>query len=163
MFTVLFEDTAAMLGLLVASAGIALSQFLNMPNLDGVASLIIGLILAGTATFLAWECQSLLTGEGVSPAVQASIHAIAAAEPSVLRTNEILTMHFGPQDVLVALSLHFVDTDTAAEVEKAVTRIERLIKTAHPEVTRVFVEAQARDAHRNSQEPLETLPDDETM
>jgi len=160
VFTVLFEDTAAMLGLLVASTGIALSQFLEMPILDGVASLIIGLILAGTATFLAWECQSLLTGEGVSPAVQASIHAIAASEPSVLRPNEILTMHFGPQDVLVALSLHFVDTDTAAEVEEAVTRIERLIKIAHPEVKRVFVEAQARDAHRNSQEPLETLPDE---
>jgi hypothetical protein len=63
----------------------------------------------------------------------------------------------------VALSLHFVDTDTAAEVEKAVTRIERLIKTAHPEVTRVFVEAQARDAHRNSQEPLETLPDEDNI
>ena len=146
VFTVLFEDTAAILGLLVASAGIALSQFLDMPILDGVASLIIGLILAGTATFLAWECQSLLTGEGVSPAVQASIHAIAdfprragGAEPALF------------------------DTDTAAEVEKAVTRIERLIKTAHPEVTRVFVEAQARDAHRNSQEPLETLPDDDTM
>ena len=155
VFTVLFEDTAAMLGLLVASAGIALGQFLNIPILDGIASMIIGLILAGTATFLAWECQSLLTGEGVSPVVQASIHAIAAAEPSVLRPNEILTMHFGPQDVLVALSLHFVDTDTAAEVENAVTRIERRIKIAHPEVTRVFVEAQARDAHRNSQEPLE--------
>ena len=65
MFTVLFEDTAAMLGLLAAAAGIALSQYLDMPVLDGVASLMIGLILAGTATFLAWECQSLLTGEGV--------------------------------------------------------------------------------------------------
>jgi divalent metal cation (Fe/Co/Zn/Cd) transporter len=72
-------------------------------------------------------------------------------------------MHFGPQDVLVALSLHFFDTDTAAEVENAVTRIERRIKIAHPEVTRVFVEAQARDAHRNSQVPLETPPDVETM
>ena len=69
VFTVLFEDTAAMLGLLVACASIALSQFLAMPILDGVASPIIGLIRAGTATFLAWECQSLLTGEGVSPAV----------------------------------------------------------------------------------------------
>ena len=163
MFTVLFEDTAAMLGLLAAAAGIALSQYLDMPVLDGVASLMIGLILAGTATFLAWECQSLLTGEGVSPAVQASIHAIASAEPSVRMTNGILTMHFGPQDVLVALSLHFFDTDTAAEVENAVTRIERRIKIAHPEVTRVFVEAQARDAHRNSQVPLETPPDVETM
>ena len=56
-----------------------------MPVLDGVASLMIGLILAGTATFLAWECQSLLTGEGVSPAVQASIHAIASAEPQFER------------------------------------------------------------------------------
>jgi divalent metal cation (Fe/Co/Zn/Cd) transporter len=160
VFTVLFEDTAAMLGLLAASAGIALTQYLDMPILDGVASLMIGFILAGTATFLAWECQSLLTGEGVSPAVQASIYAIASADTSVQRTNEILTMHFGPQDVLVALSLHFFDTETAAEVEEAVTRIERRIKIAHPEVTRVFVEAQARDAHRNSQEPLVILPDD---
>ena len=72
-------------------------------------------------------------------------------------------MHFGPQDVLVALSLHFLDTETAVEVEKAVTRIERRIKVAHPEVTRVFVEAQARDAHRNSQEPLVTRPDVEPM
>ena len=134
-----------------------------MPILDGVASLIIGLILAGTATFLAWECQSLLTGEGVSPAVQASIYAIAAAEPAVARPNEILTMHFGPQEVLVALSLDFVDSGTAADVERAVTRIERRIKAAHPEVKRVFIESQDRDAHRNSQAPLETLPDDETM
>jgi hypothetical protein len=65
--------------------------------------------------------------------------------------------------VLVALSLHFFGTETAAEVEEAVTRIERQIKIAHPEVTRVFVEAQARDAHRYSQEPLATLPDDGPM
>jgi divalent metal cation (Fe/Co/Zn/Cd) transporter len=126
---------------------------LDLPALDGVASLVIGLILAGTAAFLAWECQSLLTGEGVSPSVQQSNYAIAAAEPAVLRPNEILTMHFGPEDVLVALSLDFVDSGTAAEVEKAVTRIERRIKETHPEVTRVFVEAQDRDAHGRSQYP----------
>jgi len=163
IFTVLFEDTAAMLGLLVALIGIALSQALNMPVLDGVASLIIGLILAGTAAFLAWECQSLLTGEGASPAVQASIHAIAAAEPNVVRPNEILTMHFGPDDVLVALSLDFVDTGTAADVERTVSRIEQAIKAAHPEVKRVFVEAQDRDAHSGSQRPLDILPEDEAI
>jgi hypothetical protein len=86
----------------------------------------------------------LLAGEGVSPEVQASIHAIAAAERTVKRPNEILTMHFGPQDVLVALSLDFVDSGTASDVEKAVTRIERQIKAAHPEVKRVFVESQDR-------------------
>jgi divalent metal cation (Fe/Co/Zn/Cd) transporter len=143
-------------------AGIALGQYLDMPMLDGVASLLIGLILAGTACFLAWECQSLLTGEAVSPAVQASLHAIASAEPSVVRPNEILTMHFGPEDVLVALSLDFVDTVTAAEVERAVTRIERAIKRTHPEVKRVFVEAQDREAHRSGQPPLERLNEDGT-
>jgi cation diffusion facilitator family transporter len=154
VFTVLFEDTAAMLGLLVALAGIWLSQALNRPVLDGVASLVIGTILAGTAAFLAWECQSLLTGEGVAPEVRASIQEIAMSEPAVVRPNDVLTMHFGPQDVLVAISLDFQDQRTAADVEGAVTRIKRRIKAAHPEVTRVFVEAQDRDAHTQSQQSL---------
>jgi cation diffusion facilitator family transporter len=157
VFTVLFEDTAAMLGLLVALIGLALGQWLDLPVLDGVASLVIGLILATTAAFLAFECQSLLTGEGVSPEVQASIHEIAAAEPAVLRPNEILTMHFGPSDVLVALSLDFRDSGTASEVEQAVTRIERRIKAVHPEVKRVFIEAQDREAHARSQPPLDAF------
>jgi len=154
VFTVLFEDTAAMLGLLVALAGIWLSQALELPVLDGIASLIIGAILACTAAFLAWECQSLLTGEGASPEVQASIRKIAMSEPAVARPNEVLTMHFGPQDVLVALSLDFHNQRTAAEVEQAVSQIERRIKTAHPEVTRVFVEAQDRDAHTKAQQQV---------
>jgi cation diffusion facilitator family transporter len=160
VFTVLFEDTAAMLGLLVALGGIWFGQLFDLPVLDGVASLVIGFILAGTAAFLAWECQSLLTGEGASPVVQASIYAIAAAEPAVTKPNEILTMHFGPQDVLVALSLDFIDTGTAADVEKAVTRIEHRIKAAHPEVKRVFIEAQDREAHRRNQPPFEADPVD---
>jgi len=162
VFTVLFEDTAAILGLLVAFAGIALGQVLDMPVLDGVASLVIGAILAFTAAFLAWECQSLLTGEGVSAEVQASLHAIASADPTVVRPNEILTMHFGPQDVLVALSLDFIDSGTAAEVEEAVTRIERQIKAAHPEVKRVFIEAQGHEAHSRSQPPLEVEASNKT-
>ena len=97
MFTVLFEDTAALLGLFVALLGIALSEVLNMPVLDGVASLIIGLILAATATFLAYECQSLLTGEGASSHVREGIRQIAASQKGVDHTNEILTMHFGPR------------------------------------------------------------------
>jgi cation diffusion facilitator family transporter len=155
VFTVLFEDTAAMLGLIVAFVGLALGEWLALPILDGVASLLIGIILAGTAAFLAFECQSLLTGEGVSRAVQDSIRGIAMQEPSVLQPNEILSMHFGPDDVLVALSLDFRNDRSAAEVEQATTRIERRIKTAHPEVTRVFIEAQDREAHRLSQPPVE--------
>jgi cation diffusion facilitator family transporter len=148
VFTVLLEDSAAMLGLLTALAGIALSQTFDLPMLDGAASIVIGIILAMTATFLAAECQSLLTGEGVSPEVRASIRRLAAQQPGVERLNEALTMHFGPQDVLVALSLDFQDAISAAAVEAAVSEIERRIKQAHPEVTRVFVEAQSFDAHR---------------
>jgi cation diffusion facilitator family transporter len=151
VFIALFEDSAALLGLVTAFLGIALGQALNMPVLDGVASLVIGVILATTAAFLAYESQSLLTGEGVDPEVRADIRKIAAAEPGVLQVNEVLTMHFGPQDVLVAVSLDFDDAIPAGPVERAVTRIERRIKAAHPEVTRVFVEAQSFDAHRRSQ------------
>ncbi len=151
VFTVLFEDTAAMLGLLVALLGVWLSQRLDLPVLDGVASLVIGVILALTATFLAFECQSLLTGEGAAPEVQAGIRRIAASEPGVQRLNEVLTMHFGPRDVLAALSLDFDNRCSAADVEAAVSRIERRIRAAHPEVARVFVEAQDRDAHRSAE------------
>ena len=153
VFTVLFEDTAALLGLVVAMLGIALGQALDLPVLDGVASLVIGLVLAVTAAFLAYECQSLLTGEGVDPEVRASIRAAAIAEPGVIRLNELLTMHFGPQDVLVALSLDFDDRIPAGRVESAVTSIERRIKAAHPEVSRVFLEAQNFDAHRRTRRP----------
>ncbi len=150
LFTVLFEDTAAMLGLLVALAGVFLAELLGMPVLDGISSVLIGLILAGTAGFLAFECRSLLTGEGVPPETRLAIQAIASSEPSVVGANEILTMHFGPRDVLVALSLDFEDRRSAAEVETAVTRIERRIKAAYPEVTRVFVEAQSLEGHRRN-------------
>jgi cation diffusion facilitator family transporter len=150
IFTVLFEDSAALLGLVTALIGIALAQTLEMPILDGVASVIIGIILALTAAFLAYECQSLLTGEGVSAPVRASIRSIAAAGNGVERINELLTMHFGPNDVLVALSLDFSNTLPAAGVEDTVSAIERAIKAAHPDVTRVFVEAQSFEAHRRS-------------
>ena len=154
VFTVMFEDSAALLGLLTVLIMLAIGQAIDMPVLDGVASLIVGLILTTTAAFLAWECQSLLTGEGVSPEVRASLQRIIAAEPGVVRSNEILTMHFGPQDVLAAISLDFEDRLSAGAVEAAVTNIEQRIKKMHPEVRRVFVEAQNFEAHRRGQQSL---------
>lgn len=150
IFTVLFEDSAAMLGLLAALTGIFLSQQLGMPMLDGVASLVIGCILATTAAFLAYECQSLLTGEGVAAPVRANIEAIAKNGNGVETVNELLTMHFGPRDVLVGLSMDFANSLRADEVEDTVSVIEREIKAAHPEVTRVFVEAQSFEGHRRN-------------
>lgn len=148
LFTVLFEDTAALLGLVVALLGLGLGQALDLPVLDGVASVMIGGILAVSAGFLAYECQSLLTGEGVTSDVRRNIQAIATSEDGVVRLNELLTLHFGPQDVLVTLSLDFENSRSAGQVERTVSSIERRIKQAHPEVTRVFVEAQSFNEHR---------------
>ncbi len=153
VFTVLFEDTAALAGLGVALLGVFLSETLHMPVIDGIASVVIGAILAGTAFFLAYESQSLLTGEAASHETRVGINRIARAEPGVVSLNQALTMHFGPNDVLVALSLDFEDSLAASEVERAVTHIERAIKRAHPDVTRVFVEAQSFDADRRGGRP----------
>ena len=149
-FTVLFEDTAALLGLLTALVGVYLSQALDLPVLDGVASLAIGCILAVTAAFLAYECQSLLTGEGVAPQTRRAMRSLVAGQPGVLRINEFLTMHFGPEEVLVAMSLDFRDSLSAAQVEQTVSAVEERLKAAHPEVKRVFVEVQSFEAHNRA-------------
>jgi len=154
VFTVLFEDSAALIGLVIALIGIALAEILEMPRLDGIASLGIGAVLAATAAFLAYESQSLLTGEAVHPEVRAEIERIAKMAPGVIGTNQVLTMHFGPHEVLAALSLDFDDRRSAGDVEAAVSRIEREIKATFPEVTRVFVEAKDRNAPSQTETPV---------
>jgi cation diffusion facilitator family transporter len=157
VFTVLFEDTAALLGLLVALGGLYLSQTLGLPRLDGVASIVIGLILAGTATLLALECQSLLTGESLRPVKRQQIRDLVLAEPGVERLNELRSMHFGPAEVLVTLSLDFVDTLSARDVERTSTRLEEAIRRELPEVDQVFIKAQSRADHDrlNSDEDID--------
>jgi cation diffusion facilitator family transporter len=151
VFTVLFEDTAAMLGIVVAFAGIALGQLLDMPVLDGVASVLIGVILTAIAAVLAYECKGLLVGERADSETIAGIKRIALDQPVVKEINETLTMHLGPEDVLLNLSLDFDDRVPSEEVEKAVSEMEIAIKEAFPEITRVFIEAQSWTMHRRSQ------------
>jgi cation diffusion facilitator family transporter len=148
VFTVLFEDTAAMLGLVVALVGIWLGELLGMPVLDGVASIGIGLILAATAIFLAYECKGLLIGESVSPEVRRGIEAIIKEQPGIERINEHRSMHLGPEDVLLNLSLDFASGLSADQLEAAIAAIERQIKSRYPQVKRVFIEAQSWTAHR---------------
>jgi divalent metal cation (Fe/Co/Zn/Cd) transporter len=81
----LFEDTAALLGLFIAAAGLAIGQWFDMPTTEGVASIVIGALLASTASFLAYESNCLLTGEGVQSEVRASIRRLAEAEPGITR------------------------------------------------------------------------------
>ncbi len=148
IFAVLLEDSAALVGLMMALAGIALAQVLDMPVLDGVASLGIALVLMLTAGFLAYESQSLLTGEAVFPEVRRGIERIAGGTPGVVGINEVLTMHFGPREVLVNLSLDFDDRISAADIEAAVAAIAQRIRAEYPEIARVFVEAKDQREHR---------------
>ncbi len=148
IFTVLLEDSAAMLGLIVAMIAIALGQVLEMPVLDGVGSVVIGCILAATAIFLIWETKPLLIGEAADPEVEASVRQVIAHQSGIQRTNEVLSMHLGPDDVLLNLSVDFKDSEGSADVERAITEMEAQIKRAEPKVRRVFIEAQSWRGHR---------------
>ena len=148
LFTVLFEDSAAMLGLVVAFVGIALGQALDMPVLDGVASLLIGVILALTAALLAYEAKGLLIGEGVEPDVKRGIEAVIAERPGILRLNELRSMHLGPEEVLLTISVDFKSGLSADQVEQTISEMERTIKERYSEVRRVFIEAQNWRAHQ---------------
>jgi cation diffusion facilitator family transporter len=147
IFTVLLEDTAAMLGLLVAFLGIFLGQWLDIPELDGLASIVIGCILAGAAILLAQETKGLLIGEGADPEIVQEISRVLSAHSAIDRVNEILSMHQGPDDILVNVSVEFRDGLAIGEVERHTAAIEREIKARIPGARRVFIEAQAADDH----------------
>jgi len=142
-FTVLFEDTAAMLGLIVAFVGVFLGHTLQQPWFDGAASVLIGLILAGTAIFLAYESKGLLIGEAVAPQTRADITRACEAEPPVKRLVRALSMHLGPDDVLLTLEIEFQRGLPAEETTAAIERLDRTIRGEHPEIRHIFVEAQS--------------------
>jgi cation diffusion facilitator family transporter len=139
-FTVLFEDSAALLGILAAALGIWLGHRLRMPYLDGVASIVIGAILGTVATLLAIETKGLLVGEGMDPEVQARIRRHVEADPAVRAVPKLMTMYFGPQTLLLAIDVRLVRD---APVAETTARLERAIRAAHPEITYVFLEAAA--------------------
>jgi divalent metal cation (Fe/Co/Zn/Cd) transporter len=115
---------------------------LQAPVLDGVASILIGLVLGGTAALLARESKSLLIGEQADPRLTRLILDIAAKEPTVSRANGLLTVQLAPDQIVAALSLEFADDLRAPEIEQAVTSIEQKVRALHPSVVTVFVKPQ---------------------
>ncbi len=150
VFTILFEDSAAMLGLIVAAVGILLADQLDIPELDGVASIVIGLILAGAAAFLARETKGLLIGEAARPEAQEAVRSIVMSHGGIKAVNELQTLHFGPREVLLTLSVDFEDDLSSGDVEALITDMEGDIKAARPEITRIFIEAQSIAGHLGS-------------
>lgn len=144
IFVVLFEDSAAMLGLVVAFAGILLTDVTGILYFDGIASIVIGLLLGATAAWLAWETKSLLIGESAEPEVVRGIRDLIGTFSEVVHVNEVLTLHMGPEFILVNLSVDFADSIRAEQIEAVIAAMDRGIKEKFPRVKRVFVEAESR-------------------
>jgi cation diffusion facilitator family transporter len=149
---VFLEDTAALIGIAFAAAGIAASEYLGEPVYDGVASIAIGVLLAVVALFTARENKQLLIGEAARPSLVESIGRIARREPGIAAYNGLLTIQLAPHEVVVALSIDFDDALRASQVQGIVKRLEAHIRERHPDVVMLFVKPQEQDAYRQAHE-----------
>ncbi len=147
-FTVLFEDSAALIGLFIALAGITASHALQRPEFDGIASILIGGVLAASSLLLARETKGLLLGEAAHPHVRDDILRIAGADPAIRTANGVLTVQLGPDQVVAALSAEFEDALTTTEIEACVSRVEHEAKAAHPALAALFVKPQTQATWR---------------
>ncbi|WP_274630196.1 cation diffusion facilitator family transporter [Arvimicrobium flavum] len=155
VFTVLFEDTAALLGLLIALGAISAAEFFEMPELDGVGSIGIAMVLATTAALLARECKGLLMGETASLEVQAAILEVAQADRAVRKANGVLTVHLGPQQIVASLSIEFEDDLRVPELEACVERLEEALKARVPSLAAVFFKPQTTRRWRQKRAAIE--------
>lgn len=137
-FMVFFEDSAALLGLVVAFIGILLGRLLPNSNADAIASIIIGLILGVISFILAYESKGLLIGEGVDAETLNKLRALIEADGDVAHVSGLLTLHFGPHEVLLTLEVRFRDELSAVGVRAAVNRLRKDVKEAYPDITRIY-------------------------
>jgi cation diffusion facilitator family transporter len=138
-FIVLLENGGAMAGIIVAAVGLGISQYTGDPRFDGAASILIGLILAIIAFFLAYESKALLIGEAADPDMVAAMHKMVEAKAGVTAVGEILTVHSAPDQITAMLSVDFEDHITAREVERLVCEIEKETAEQFPHVRRMYI------------------------
>ena len=137
-FSVLLEDSAALLGLVVAFFGIFLGSLLGIPWLDGAASILIGILLCIVATIMVNESRALIVGEGVSKATLQGIRDLACADPAIEAVRSLRTLYFGPEDVMLVMEFRMRDTAEVGEVRQATGRVKRAIKEKYPKIRRVY-------------------------
>jgi cation diffusion facilitator family transporter len=145
-FIVLFEDSAAMFGLVVAAIGISLSLLTHDPRWDGVASIVIGLALAAVAYVLARESKDLLIGEAADPAIVAAVNAVIDGRPEVSGVNEITTIHIGPENIFLGLSVDFVDAVPVGRIEAMIAEAETELRARWPAIRAIYIKPQAKPA-----------------
>ena len=147
-FTVLIEDTVALLGLVIALIGISAAQILDRPELDGAASIGIGVLLAGVALFLARESKNLLIGEPALPVVQQAILLAAQADEDIRHVNGVSTAQLGPHVAIAMLSAEFEDHLQTPAIEACIERVEASVRERYPELVSIFVKPQTEATWR---------------
>lgn len=141
-FMVLFEDSAALIGIVIAAVGTALAVDLEAPWIDGTASILIGVVLGAVAIVLARESKNLLIGERANPQLQEAIRHAIDSESCVRGVRRILTTHMAPDQVIASLDVEFDDSLTIPDVERLIGRIESSLRAQHPELAQVFIRPQ---------------------
>ena len=140
LFTVVLEDSAAELGLLFAFLGTLLGHLTGNPYFDGIASVLIGLLLAMVAIVLLRETKGLLIGEGLNPNELSQVEDIVESNPATTKCGRILSLYLGPADLLLTIDVTFDEAATRDEIDEAINEIERAIVRAFPQTTRIFIE-----------------------
>ncbi len=143
-FMVLFEDSAALIGIVVAAVGTALAVEYDAPWIDGTASILIGIVLAAVAIVLARESKNLLIGERADPELQKAIRSAAQREDRVRNVSRVLTTHMAPDQVIATMDVEFDDDMKIPDVEELIGRIESGLRERHPELSRVFIRPEPR-------------------
>ncbi|WP_174286152.1 cation diffusion facilitator family transporter [Sphingomonas bacterium] len=144
-FIVLFEDSAALFGLAVAAVGVWASHYFADPRIDGIASIVIGTVLALVAMLLAREAKGLLIGERADPAVIARVRAIVDGYPGITAVNHVRTIHTAPTSIFVAISADFVDSMTMGDGERLIETIETALKNAEPMLASIYIRPERRE------------------
>jgi cation diffusion facilitator family transporter len=144
-FIVLFEDTAALVGLVIAALGVWASIQLSDPRIDGVASVLIGVVLAGVAVLLAREAKGLLIGEAADPVLIARLRAVLEEHPEIEAVNHVRTVHTGPESIFVAISAEFEDTLSISEAEALIEVLEARMKALSPAISSIYIRPEKRE------------------
>lgn len=153
VFMVMFEDSAALLGLVIAFLGIYFGNLWQNPYLDGAASILIGLMLASMAAFLAYETKGLLIGEGYDRKTLRELREAIAKDESIEHVNRLLTLFFGPEEVMLTAEVRFRERLTTTEIRAAVERIKETLRAEHPELGRIYFASQNAAGNQPSQIP----------
>jgi len=143
LMVVLFEDSAAVLGVFIAASGILIGEWTDNPRWDGAASMSIGVLLAVVAFLVAFEVKSLLVGESATRQVRSEIRAVVLSHPNVQSIGRLLTMHMGPDDIVINLDVDFQDGLTVEQVEATIDDIEVAVRGVAPHATQIFVELES--------------------